>query len=498
MLLLLGVAVACGATYVGSIALSGGPFVYAIDDAYIHLAVARTLAEHHVFGVTPFEPALASSSIVWPLLLAVAPYAIVPLLLNVAAALGLATVFRSAFGSAWAAAAALACVPILPLVFSGMEHTAHALAVVALGLAFARGARPWVVAALAAAAASLRFETAFVVAPMALAFVGRRDLTRAGAVAGGAALPVLLQAAATGALLPASVLLKRSPLDASTLPIVVFERLRHAPHLAALLVLLVVAWFVARQPLALVAATTVALHVVFAQLMWFYRYEAYAVALGLLAVGLAAREARSPRRLAVAVAVVACAPLAARGAGGLVAAPRACRNIHDQQLQTASFLAEAYPNDPVVVNDLGLVAWLGGGRAPIVDLMGLGSPAVARARGMRIDGPLDAAAVASLTRGAAVAAVYDAWFVGALPASWTAVARLTIAENRVCASDTVTFYALDASRAEPLANALRGFAPRLPSTVRVSFVEQANRNARACIGTDEYAGDPRCFEPRLP
>ena len=53
-----------------SLARTGGEFVYAQDDPYIHLAMARTLAEHGVWGVRPTEFASASSSPLWTLVLA--------------------------------------------------------------------------------------------------------------------------------------------------------------------------------------------------------------------------------------------------------------------------------------------------------------------------------------------------------------------------------------------------------------------------------------------
>ena len=54
-----------------SLARTGGMFVYAQDDPYIHLALARTLADHGVWGIRPTEFASASSSPLWTLLLAV-------------------------------------------------------------------------------------------------------------------------------------------------------------------------------------------------------------------------------------------------------------------------------------------------------------------------------------------------------------------------------------------------------------------------------------------
>ena len=39
-----------------------GRLIYALDDAYIHMAVAKTLASHGIWGCTPFHFSSSSSS----------------------------------------------------------------------------------------------------------------------------------------------------------------------------------------------------------------------------------------------------------------------------------------------------------------------------------------------------------------------------------------------------------------------------------------------------
>src|SRR5579872_596074 len=47
-----------------------GNFSYPLDDSFIHLAVAKTLAFKGVWGISKYEFASASSSILYPMLVA--------------------------------------------------------------------------------------------------------------------------------------------------------------------------------------------------------------------------------------------------------------------------------------------------------------------------------------------------------------------------------------------------------------------------------------------
>ena len=81
--------------------LTEGRLVYALDDAYIHMAVGRNLASHGVWGCTPYHFASASSSLLWTFALGVLDRVLqvhdsIPLALNVVLALAtLATASRA-------------------------------------------------------------------------------------------------------------------------------------------------------------------------------------------------------------------------------------------------------------------------------------------------------------------------------------------------------------------------------------------------------------------
>src|SRR3954447_15747321 len=80
---------------------TGGHFVYALDDPYIHLALAENLAHGH-YGLNATEFASPSSSILWPFLLVpltgTSVHGLLPLALNVVFGLAAAALLGFAAG----------------------------------------------------------------------------------------------------------------------------------------------------------------------------------------------------------------------------------------------------------------------------------------------------------------------------------------------------------------------------------------------------------------
>ena len=491
------------------LARNEGAFVYAVDDAYIHLAIAKNLALHGVYGVTPYETAMASSSIAWPWLLAgirklTGAGELVPLALNVLAASALVLlVARSLAAMALggtrlfvATMLVVLLVPVCPLVFVGMEHTLHVVLVLLLVHELVREetsptpTRLLTLGALALAAAAVRYETAFVLVAAGLVLLfrdGRRASLPLLACAVGAAIPIALQGmwsrAHGGWFFPTSVLLKRTAVDPGTLHAIVYQRLVENPHLLGVLVLLALAYVRRKDTWIAIAFVTALLHTAFAQLGWFYRYEAYFLALALVPLAAAGVRwlgalGRKERMLLVPL-VLGTLPLTVRGLGSLRATPMASGNIRDQQVTVASFLrGTSPPGEPtrVAVNDVGAVAYLTDAR--LTDLMGLATPKVARMKTLRIDHGLDRAQLEALAQddGFTLAIVYADWFTGVIPPAWRAVERWKIRDNRVCAKDTVTFYATQASAADVLRERLDAFARngRLPARVERERLERSS------------------------
>jgi hypothetical protein len=123
-----------------SLTKTQGHPVYALDDAYIHMAMAKNFSQHGVWGVTAHHFSSTSSSLLWTLLLS-ALYLIfgvnetIPLLLNFFFATLLLVfifhIFRSHRFPPWVqtliAAAFILFIPLPYLVFGGLEHVLQIL-----------------------------------------------------------------------------------------------------------------------------------------------------------------------------------------------------------------------------------------------------------------------------------------------------------------------------------------------------------------------------------
>lgn len=475
-----------GALLALSLRQTGGVLTYTLDDPHIHLALAEQILTGH-YGINPGEVASPSSSMLFPLLLAL----LLAIGLGEAAPLVLALTGQAA--AVWLLAAAVApCLPrpawaliaaplmvlaingfALPL--TGMEHPLHIAASLAVVLGLARVARGesapgWLLAAILLAPA-LRFEgyALALSATAALALVGQRRAALL-ALAGLAALTVAYggtMAALGLPLLPSSVMVKSAVSAAAVeadsrgaLVALVVNALRNAMTWQGALLLAGGAALAATAPRALwpvvlPVLAAVAAHLLVGRFGWFGRYEVYALAILLATLALAWRG----RPLAMLAALA----LAAAGYVTVTRqSPAAALGIHEQHRQMHRF-SRAFA-DPVAVNDLGHVAW--NNPAPVLDLWGLGSEDARRLtaiQGRTVE------TLRTLTAGrASYAMIYDIAFVGAIPSEWCRVAALTTSRV-IAASDTVSFWLIDRTREAAIREALTAFAPGLPSGARLAL-----------------------------
>ena len=504
--------------------LTDGHWIYTLDDAYIHLAMARNLALYGVWGVSPEAFTSCSSSPLWTLLLALFYHALgardwLPGVLNIVCVLlSLHVVDRTLTDyrvpgrlRVVAGLVIFLLVPLAVISSTGMEHSLHVL----LTMVFLRAvlaelrepeARGWTRAAalggLSFLMAATRFEALFVAAPVA-AVLFLKGRWRAGAVLGFSALvPVLAHGgyslAHGGFFMPNSLVLKgRFPaggvggyvLQLASVYVRVSLENVHV-HILCILLLLMACYRRIPDEIRLLALAVVAAcvgHLTFGKCGWFYRYEAYLMASGFLLLASAGLPLLQGVRwslrppvfcgvggwlLAARIGAVLflTAPLFIRGVWANSRVVRASANVYQQQWQLARiFSSMDLQGVGVAVNDLGVMAYRSGAR--LVDLYGLGTTEVTK---LKLANRYDRQAVADLLVRQRVGyiAVFDAWFAKGreLPEDVILVARLRNSRNIVCLQDTVMIYATSLAEAEKMRAHLRHLPFRLPEETTLETV----------------------------
>jgi hypothetical protein len=497
------VAPACAAVYLAAVlGLLGailhrdhGVFTYTLDDPYIHLALARSLAHGH-YGINLGEASSPSSSVVWPFLLT--PFAgwawgeYVPLGLNVLfcgmAAWGIGRfVDGLRAGVSWSARFAVACALMLVanlagLTFVGMEHGLQVLLAIACAAGVAEAYRGRAIPAWCLCAAAVgpmvRYENFALMVAVGIALCGQgrvRAAVRLAAVSvvGPAVFSVFLLSRGLPAL-PTSVLLKARVYTvagsaASEVMGTMYGReLREWAWWGLLVLLGLLVWLAVREKervrqWALAGAVVAAaMQLAVGQFNWFHRYEVYAVVFCAMVAATALVERVRVPAWCVTFGLLA---LAWPYEQALWQTPVAASNVYQQQYQMGRFEREFY-GKTLAVNDLGSVSYRRPAGADVVDLWGLGSPEAAR------QGVKDADWMDAITRahGAGLAMIYPDWFDEGAPDDWTPLATMCVAGERVSVSrECVVFYSTEVGDTAALTAEVAAFARTLPKEVRMTL-----------------------------
>ena len=488
--------------------INRGRFVYTLDDAYVHLAMAENIARGH-YGINLEEASAPSSSILWPVLLA--PFAsweigeYVPLVINLVAAAatlsligkiaamtldGLPERGKGAKTICLVIALGLAT-NVVGLSFTGMEHPLQVFLAVALmwGLILerTRGIVPWWMVMAIISGPLVRFENLALAVPAVIHLAATRHIRSAAASALGLLLglggfAVFLHSQNLG-WLPTSVLLKIPVFSDQTGQLALGEglvvKLLSGPSILlslGILALLVFAFSCPRdpdRPLALWAALGGLAHLFVGRFGWFARYEIYIWSVILLTVMYVYRG----RLVAFLKGQTFAIPLAL-GAFGLltlgqhylvplVQTPIGSNNIYEQHYQMHRFAAQ-FVREPVAVNDVGFVSYRNDNY--VLDLYGLASEeALALRRSAASPEWMD---VLARQHHVHVAMIYDLWFP-VVPRTWTPVARMYLGRaNLTPASNVVAFYVVDPGMVDRTLSQLRLFAQTLPPDVSLEFLRE--------------------------
>ncbi len=265
------------------------------------------------------------------------------------------------------------------------------------------------------------------------------------------------------------------------------KKLMHVPHLYTMIICCVGIFIInfrkyrvwdTRQLLLIIVVLTSLLHLQYAQTGWFFRYEAYLIAMAVFAISLFAGDystealARAVRgkslirtSIVFILVVLLLYPSFFRAEKAFQQTVPAARNIYEQQYQMGRFLMAYYNGQSVAANDIGAINYLA--NIHCLDLTGLASAEILRARKSR-NYTTSTIAELSKKRNTQIAMVYTNWFGGDLPSfpsDWTLVGSWTIENNVICAENTVSFLAVKEAEVPHLRESLLSFSEQLPPSV---------------------------------
>ncbi len=503
-----------------SIRQNHGHLIYALDDAYIGMAMARNFAQYGVWGVTRYGFSSCSSPPLWTLLLSLVYYVagasqLAPLVLNLVITVIVLTVTSAILshysvpaGAKFATLLAIiVLVPIPLLVFTGMEQALQTLLALLIvfysarwlsgeSSASARGDSIRILV-LAPLVTGVRFEGMFLVIAIALFLLFSKRWLYTLAFFALGYLPWFIYGIVSVSKgwfwLPTSLILKASlPNFTSPAGFILsvlnpmYVTLHEALHMLVLLVSMLIVYIMAcekgcralesRQIMGAIVFLTGIAHLEFVGAGPMFRYDSYWCTLAIFYLGLqlpvllsqgrpliSLHALSNPRNVATgALCFLRLFPQAVKGGHLLWFLPQCTTDIFEQQYQMGLFVQTYYENSTVALNDIGAVNYLAD--IHCLDLWGLANVEVAEAKRKHTYQVSDIERL-SKQSGTRIAIIYDAWFNGGLPPEWIRVGRWTIPNNVNVGEDTVSFYAVNPSEAQYLAHSLGDFSSQLPPEV---------------------------------
>ncbi len=485
-----------------------------LDDPYIHMTVARNFAELGRWAANGMDFSSSTSSPLWTLLISgvfflTGANVYIPLVLNIlfslACIFAAGHILKNSGTGKYTLPALLLFVFVAPLpalVFTGMEHIAQIL----ISLLFIHYGAKYLsddsrdkpnlilLMILSLLMTSIRYEGIFMVFTVFALMAIRKRYAPAIFILAAGLLPVIIYgfiSVSNGWLFfPNPILVK------SKIPELNFlELLKIIPRAVKtmlepdIIFLLPPALFALRilyknkksvweykNIMLIIFTASYMLHMMFAQTGWFYRYEAYLIALGIIVLfvnlfeytpALTGKVKTLPAgyyRYKPVLMIIMIISIAIRVSPSFQA-PIAANNIYEQHYQLAQFVNSELKGEIIAANDIGMLGYYSGNR--IIDLWGLADIKAAR---RRIEGSYSTAVIDEITKKQEVnyAIVYEHWFdrFGGLPADWEKIGEWKMTKlNIACGAETVAFYSLHPATEEIIREKLGNFSAGLPKSV---------------------------------
>jgi hypothetical protein len=513
-----------------SINNTNGHLVYVLDDPYIHMAVAKNFASYGIWGVTKYGFTSSTSSMLWPALLAglfkiLGPKELIPFFLNIIFATSTLILInyilrkyveKIKFYNIFVFIVLVAVIfftPMIPLIFTGMENILQIFLTVAFVYKSARilseeksGKSELSLLLILATLLTLnRYESLFTVFAVGVIFVIYKRKLQALYLFLSGSIPLIAYGIISKVqgwyFLPNSLVLKsvyfKNPTPTNTLFLALEKLLSiiYTPHLlilfitSAFLLILIQKNKTKKRStnftviILSVFCINLILHILFAQIGWFYRYEAYLIVLGLLGISLGislymediknlkagkidiSKKDVFKYSIFVVFICLLMTPMVTNGYESITSVPQSSKNIYEQQYQMALFLKEYYPGETVGLNDIGVISYMDDIKC--LDLWGLASYEVAQ---KREEGKYGVTEISDLVENnnVSVIIIYNYTLGNNIPPDWIKVGEWKIKDNVACGDSVVLFYAPNQKNETYLREKLRIFSSKLPKDVEQS------------------------------
>lgn len=495
----------CVAYFFSSLKDTNYHYVYVLDDAYIHLAMAKNFALYDVWGITKYKFSSTSSSPMFTFLIAVlikifGNHDWLPLAFNLVFSGGIVFILNQFYSKIFTSNLKVVAANMFTLLFvtlhlqvlSGMEHVFQVFVFLLNIFCFYHlKDEKWAKFGFYFSLLLLgliRFESMFYFVTLAFGFALLKNWERSVLVLCCGFLPILafciFNHNQTGYWFPNSVVVKGTAIHFnenifSDILYIIKDKLIFSKSLYKIgfFPILITVWFlwkdrkngfsalISKNFLMIVLSLTFILHCMFAETRYLFRYEAYFIAgFSMVAFERISREFSFNdffKLKTAALSVLLMANFSLMMYKTFVSHQMlvfGSKNIYEQQIQSAQFLHTYYNDAKVVANDIGAISYFT--EIQLLDVVGLGSVETIPFNGSKV--AFDDRFKNFLTKYTAqnnfqLAIVYENWLNGQIPVSWKKVAELSIDENLNAAGKTVSIYSIDEKGFVTLQENIRNF-----------------------------------------
>lgn len=498
--------VICLLYYINSVSKTEGHYVYVLDDAYIHLSVAKNFALHEVWGITKYQFSSTSSSPFFTYIISVLIKVFgnndqIPLYFNAVFSIGI-IYFLTQYYSGIFHDLKKTCISVLFTLFfavlhlqllAGMEHIFQVFLFSINIICFYQWDKNKV-AVLGFYGSILlmgltRFESMFYFVVLAFVLVLiRRGKDAVGVLLAGF-IPIIIfcyfNYQQDGYFFPNSVVVKGTKLSVDSNFLIqckniIFNNflLNTSFYKVGAFPILICIVFIYRDLkripfreavtnnfFLIVFSLVMICHSMFADLKGLFRYEAYilvgfsmALIPKLTALFFDCKKYCKKEKLISFLVMMNILLMVYKGWVAHQVLDNGGKNIYEQQMQSAKFLHTFYNDSKVVANDIGAITYYTD--IHLLDIAGLGSTeTIPFNENKRVLNDAFEIFLSQycLENKYEIAIVYDWWLQGHIPKNWKKAAVLKIENKVTVARLEVSVYSIDANNLEALKQNIKKF-----------------------------------------